>query len=523
LKPGKYRLVAALVDGAYHPAAFGQRDPRGNGMLLPVAQGQAVKDIRMEMALTGVITGRIFDGNGEPVAHAPVSAVFTVNLPRPVPFIAQQVLTDELGYYRLFWLPPGQYVIATTMVDADRGSLPAFVSLPGRTSFVATSSDSGIRNFIRRALPDGKLVEEVTRTVYYGDVMDLEQARPIDLRSGGYIAGVDINAGAGKMEGVHVRGVLINGTTGQPTTGVQVSVALGPSASSGTTDRTGAFDIAGVLPGDYSVFTLYIPNTAAPATAGTVAGVANVTSAYVVPVKIGNEGIENLRLVMVEPVNTRGRIVIEGRQSDEVAADLIKIRVTPQRSPNYLGQQFIAPPGGLTGNGIVDQRGAFTVWTSPGRWEFIISGLPPNVYVKSFRSGQYDIRRNSPMIITDPAIDPIEIVIGTDAGEIRGVAVGSDGPMGNVAVELVPTFQDLSRPPRAGGWYEHSANTRNAVTELDGRFRIDGVPPGGYKIFAWEYKGPWADPQAYEASGKLIYVTEGTTQEVQVTVIPKPR
>jgi hypothetical protein len=159
----------------------------------------------------------------------------------------------------------------------------------------------------------------------------------------------------------------------------------------------------------------------------------------------------------------------------------------------------------------VDENGAFTVWTSPGLWDINLSGMPANTYVKSMRTGGYDARRNGPLLITDPAIDPIEIVIGTDAGEIRGFAVGGNGPMGNVPVQLVPTLKD------------HPQNARNAITEPDGRFRISGVPPGGYRIFAWEYRGPWADPQTYEASGKLIYVSEGTTQDVQVTVIPKPR
>lgn len=515
LKPGKYRLVAALADGAYHPAEYGQRDPRGNGMLLPVAQGQSVKDIRMEMALTGVITGRIFDGNGEPVAHAPVLAVFTVPLPLPIPFTAQVVLTDELGYYRLFWLPPGQYIVAATMVDADRRSLPTFVSLPGRTTFLAAERMGNAP--IRRSLPEGNLIEEATRAVYYGDVIDLEQARPIDLRSGGHVSGVDINVGVGRTEGRHVRGVVINGATGQRAAGVTVTVMplaapIGNGASTGTTDSTGAFDIPGIFRGRYAVFTQYLRNAATtPSTAGAIVGPADTTIAYAIPIEVGNANIESLSLVTVPPVNTKGRVIIEGRQPLEAAAELRKIRIAMVRIPGWAAQASSVPPGGGTGNGIVDERGAFTVWTSPGLWDINLPQLPANAYVKSIRSGQYDARRNGPVLITDPAIDPIEIVIGTDAGEVRGFAVGSNGPMGNVSVELVPTLKD------------HPNNTRTAITELDGRFRINGVPPGGYKIFAWEYKGPWADPQTYEASGKLIYVSEGTTQDVQVTVIPKPR
>jgi hypothetical protein len=60
LPAGEYRLVATHSGGAYTAARYGQRDSRSPGAPLSLFVGQAVKDIKLEMASTGAITGRVF-------------------------------------------------------------------------------------------------------------------------------------------------------------------------------------------------------------------------------------------------------------------------------------------------------------------------------------------------------------------------------------------------------------------------------------------------------------------------------
>jgi 5-hydroxyisourate hydrolase-like protein (transthyretin family) len=69
LKEGKYRLAGALVGGAYYPAEFGQRHPTQRGLNFPLASGQAMKDVKLEMTPTGAIAGRVVDENGQPLGH----------------------------------------------------------------------------------------------------------------------------------------------------------------------------------------------------------------------------------------------------------------------------------------------------------------------------------------------------------------------------------------------------------------------------------------------------------------------
>ena len=63
---------------------------------------------------------------------------------------------------------------------------------------------------------------------------------------------------------------------------------------------------------------------------------------------------------------------------------------------------------------------------------------------------------------------------------------------------------------------------RTATTDPSGRFRLDRVAPGDYKVFAWNEvsDGDWQDPdvmRAYEERGTPIRVGDGTTERVRLT------
>src|SRR5262249_50500130 len=67
---------------------------------------------------------------------------------------------------------------------------------------------------------------------------------------------------------------------------------------------------------------------------------------------------------------------------------------------------------------------------------------------------------------------------------------------------------------------------RFVTTDASGKFRFDRVPPGDYKLFAWDEveQGAWQDPQfmqSFEERGMAIRVEEGTApSDVRVFVIP---
>jgi hypothetical protein len=135
--------------------------------------------------------------------------------------------------------------------------------------------------------------------------------------------------------------------------------------------------------------------------------------------------------------------------------------------------------------------------------------------VKAMRMGNADVL-NDGLHISGPPDSMLEIVIGTNAGNIEGSVVNSRNEvLANRTVVLIPNVRLRQR----SDLYK-VVSTNNA-----GRFEMQGIAPGDYKLFAWENveTGAWQDPnfiQAHESAGRPVRINEGSNESLQLTVIP---
>jgi membrane-associated protease RseP (regulator of RpoE activity) len=138
------------------------------------------------------------------------------------------------------------------------------------------------------------------------------------------------------------------------------------------------------------------------------------------------------------------------------------------------------------------------------------------LHVKSVRLGSNDALEtiNIPPGTNDVVL---EVVLTTQTGTVDGIALGRAGdPAANATVVLVPT-NARKRTPRY----------QAVVTGSDGKFRFQEIPPGDYKLFAWEdiETGAWENAEfmrAYESRGRAVRVAEGSREEVPLSVIYNP-
>ena len=133
--------------------------------------------------------------------------------------------------------------------------------------------------------------------------------------------------------------------------------------------------------------------------------------------------------------------------------------------------------------------------------------------MKSIRLGNMDVL-NGPLHLEGKPSALLEIVIGKNSGAIDGQVVTSpQASAADVSVVLVP---DVRR---------RTELYRTTTTDGAGRFHMDHVPPGDYKVFSWEEveDGAWYDPEflrAVENRGTRIRIVEGRTETVRVEVMP---
>jgi FecR protein/Carboxypeptidase regulatory-like domain len=537
LKDGKYRLAAVRNGGEYYPAEFGQRDLQQRGLYFPVSAGQALKDLKIEMTPTGAITGRVVDEDGLPLGHLTVLAL--------VPqyrgseqrfFIDRQAVTDENGVYRLYWLGPGKYYVAAVYEDPRRRqTVMAPTAPPGRTLARSRATSPVVTH---QLLQDGTVLEEAYGVVYFGGSTDPVAAAAIEVRSGETFAGADIPMGAGRMQTGHIRGTIIDGETGKPARAFVLAASRqwrpNGLVLAGNTNAEGVFDLAGAFPENYILTA--ITATEPPLGPGGTNALGNATGptpnqprpqvGYMSVETDGRQAVD-VRIVTTPGITVSGRVQIEGNSSIDASAALARININLTRDPDILGmaEPFMPLPPVPAGsppprNGQVTSTGDFKMLVAPGDFRMTVANIPPSTYVKSIRMGNEDILRSG-LHITKSVDTMVQIVIGTDGGTLKGSVIDASArPFTNATVALVPEGVALRGQPEL---------YRNTTSDSSGNFELKAIPPGSYKLFAWEWapQDSWQNPdfiRNYEGQGKLIRIAPfEKQQQVQINVISKAR
>ena len=112
------------------------------------------------------------------------------------------------------------------------------------------------------------------------------------------------------------------------------------------------------------------------------------------------------------------------------------------------------------------------------------------------------------LIVAGPGKVSLEITLTKDGGHVDGVVADKDGkPVPGATVVLVPEARRRSHPDLF----------QNVEADQLGRFKLEAIPPGDYKLFAWtnvEY-GIWRDPDflpGAESRGESVSIKAGSRE-----------
>jgi carboxypeptidase family protein len=230
LAPGRYRIDAQKA-GFASPLA----DPAAS-RTFEVAAGQTLDGVNFSLPKGAVIAGQILDpSSGEPLANAMVMAMRRLGAvgapvlyspqgpPRLMP-AGQSAQTNDLGEFRIFGLPPGEYFVASSprltgaKTSAASGTAPVMTFYPGTTDALA--------------------------------------AQPVIVAAGQVATGIVfriLSAQTYKVSGIVVdaQGAPVEGATVMLRNDPRTS-GFGPMpAAGGRSDARGHFVIGGVTPGSY--------------------------------------------------------------------------------------------------------------------------------------------------------------------------------------------------------------------------------------------------------------------------------
>jgi hypothetical protein len=433
-----------------------------------VARDQAIPNVIFKLEPAPIIAGFIQDEFGEPVPNILVEALRRSYDARGNRILtrAASALTNDRGEHRIFWLDPGEYFLYASTPPPAEGEPPATpvapTYFPGVTDAIAAKP---IRVDIAREIR-----------------ADFRLRHALLVPVAGYIT----NAVTGKPVGASI---TLTRPAEEPSLARfnETSFASGPNA--------GAFRLAdSVPPGNYIVN--------AKSTSGeTLSGFTRI----VIPsTTIPPPPPYDVRLALSSPLSLSGRMFI---QSD-AATDLRGTHI----SLTSIDNAFPSPAA------VAAQAdGQFLVKNlSLGTYVVDVSQLPGDLYPKAARFGTKDVFEDSLTIDKVPEA-PLQILIGTDGGHVDVSVFDSQNQLRhNIQVVLVPDMTLRHRPDQY----------RIAMSDDEGRVTLHGIPPGTYKLFAWEDFEPNAYLNAdyihnYEDLGTRVRIVPGDNPPLAIRLIPK--
>ena len=155
-------------------------------------------------------------------------------------------------------------------------------------------------------------------------------------------------------------------------------------------------------------------------------------------------------------------------------------------------------------------RTTFTITdVIPGSYLLNVN-VPAPYYVKGAMLGGHDMIRETMPILQSTG--PIQVLIGDDSGSVQGQVQDGNGD-------------------GAAGWvmlWREGRPQVMAPAGPDGRFKMTGVPPGDYTVYAWDdiQQVEYADAdwmRRHAGSGVPVTVSAGQSAEVKLTRVVAPR
>lgn len=465
LEPGPYTLSAERNGFILEPEL--------ERRVINVKPAPDESEVTLKLVHAAAISGRVLDGDGEPLIGASVQVV-SVNQKKNA-VSSFNAATNDRGEYRAFNIPPGKYRIAVSYE-------PGFQQRQVRMQ--------------RRRTQFGIAPDETYATTYYPAALDSKLAQIVDLEAGADLQGYDVQILSAKA--VNVSGRV--GVAGGAPAAAIVFVTLTPKArtigfrsyDSVIQDSSGTFELTQVLPGTYVL--------AAMAPLGDTR-----LSAHQV-VEVGGADLKEIQLTLAPPQTVTGVIIPpEGRKLPPGLMVVLMPRENRGDGSGGLGQP------GINGTFVIRD-------VVPGEYDVALGSTGPgdDLYVSAIQVGDDDALAGGVHVGQQPG-GRLKVALKANGGTVQVSVKDSKGkPMPGSNVRLVP-----DAPRRA-----QMALYGECKTDASGTCSLVGMAPGNYRAFAFadERQIDFRDSVAttdIEDLGKAINIAEGDHQAVELIPVPE--
>jgi hypothetical protein len=454
---GSYRIYVEKT-GFVEINSRGRKSP---GRFLSVRDGEEIKDLALQMLPTAIISGRIVDEDGDPMADV---AVF-VQRKKPGGKLetAGTERTNDLGEYRFHSLFPGQYLLVAMPPPDFHDYERQHDKPPGDAS-----------------KPDLRYL-----STYYPGTFDAAQASTITLRPGDE---TPINLSLFPARTYRVRGIVTGIPLGQKVAVELTSVSNQAILRSNEAGEDGQFEVRGVPPGSY----------VARASIGNEEQLLTARERF----KVVAADVDGIKLVPTKSFAVTGHLQFDSRPADPAGRCTINLRSADAADDSGFFMNLDA----FGQNATVDRQGNFQ-WQNvrAGNYSVQVYSDDRDSYLKSVTVAGDEVETG--FTINGPA--SVDVVVSNKGGRVQGVVTDHDQPVADATIVFVPEEK------------YRKIHQRFPVASSDqrGQFTVRGLAPGTYTAYAWQdvEDGLYYDAdflKSQEANGASVKVEAGSQQKI---------
>lgn len=444
---GQFR-IEGVAPGEYEVAitrtGFVRTNSQTEKNRITVAAGQDVTGLVYKLQAAGVISGRITEADGEPLAGVTVSAARVGKSGEPVGVVggrtgdAGEASTNDLGEYRIANLRAGDYIVEA--------------QLHGGSGPPPDPADHGRQKN-----------RPVYALTFYPGTADQRQAGMVRVAGGANsIAGFTLLV----SRSYRVSGkVLVAENPGN----IQMFLV----SSTGQTEAQqlgegGQFEFRNIMPGTYVAQIVNLSTSGdgqPPETHSRMIGS---------PIVVSNADVTGLQLQPEAGGSVSGKV----RTEDGEGLDWVDLNVSLLRVVEGGELPQMADLGAMGGNTPLAEDGSFAIKdVAGGKYEVFLGGSSEKVrdyYLKSVLLNGTDVV-DSGFSVDGPI--SLDIVLSSRGASIEGTVLDANGNgVADASVVSLPASGRLGRPDA----YE------TEKTDANGHFLMRGMVPGSYLIVGLE-------------------------------------
>jgi hypothetical protein len=452
---------------------YGQRDQWHAGNLLRLSAGLNLKNINIKLVPTGVVAGRVTSDDGERLPNVRVSVVKrTIAGGRRDYVPVGLAVSNDLGEYRVFNLPPGKYFVSATHLGSISGRVGA-----------------------KAAVNPLDTPPAAYQPLYYPNSPVASSATELQIPPGGEATGIDFQLPMVRATTVSGRLAASESIGG----GRPVLVALVAADSmepvsmrrlQASTDAEGKFEFHNIIPGPYLLWAEESHNERL------------YTARQLV--NVGVNGAVGLVVPLAASVDIKGQVRIDSEE--KTPPNAMEVSLAPKDPVSTIGSS----------NAAVSANGAFVLKNAAANDYYSeVAGVREGCYLKSASLGREELLDSG--FTLSPGVSPgvLDLIVNCEAPKLQGVVMNGAGrPAMGASVIAMPEGPRQGRP---NFW-------KVAGTDESGRFSMQSLTPGEYRLFALESVPPtgFQDPEFFagrEDKGTRVTLKEKAHEQVQLTVI----